>query len=202
MRKCGNQIMNSEQLMNEILALDNIELAVKQVKANKGSAGVDGMKVYELDTFVNSREFRKIINLIEIGEYRPKPVKMVEIPKSDGGVRMLGIPTVIDRVIQQAISQVLTKIYDHEFSDNSYGFRPGKGAHDALMQAEKYVQSGCNYVVDIDLSKFFDTISKDKLMYLLKGKIKDSQVLRLINRYLHSGMLVGEQLIKSKTELH
>ncbi len=122
---------------------------------------------------------------------------MVEIPKPDGGVRMLGIPTVIDRVIQQAISQVLIKIYDHKFSNNSYGLRPGKGAHDALMQAEEYVQSGCNYVVDIDLSKFFDIINKDKLMYLLKGEIKDRFVLKLINRYLHSGMMKGEQLIKT-----
>lgn len=190
--------MNSEQLMNEILALDNIELAVKQVKANKGSAGVDGMKVYELDNFVNSKEFRNILHLVEIGEYRPKPVKIVEIPKPDGGVRMLGIPTVVDRVIQQAISQILTKIYDHQFSNYSYGFRPQRGAHDALMQAEKYVQSGCNYVVDIDLSKFFDTISKDKMMYQLTKEIKDRFVLKLINRYLHSGMMVGDQLVKSE----
>ncbi len=168
---------------------------MKQIKANKGSAGVDGMKVYELDKFVNSKEFRKILHLIEIGEYRPKPVKIVEIPKPDGGMRMLGIPTVIDRVIQQAISQILTKIFDPKFSDYSYGFRPQRGAHEALMQAEKYVQSGGNYVVDIDLSKFFDTISKDKLMYQLKKEINDRYVLKLINRFLHSGMMVGEQLI-------
>lgn len=191
--------MNSEQLINEILALDNMELAVKQVKANKGSAGIDRMKVQELDEFVNSMEFRKVLHLLEIGEYRPRPVKIVEIPKPDGGTRMLGIPTVIDRVIQQAISQVLTKIYDNQFSKYSYGFRPGIGAHDALMQAEKYVQSGCNYVVDIDLSKFFDTINKNKLMYQLTKEIKDKKVLKLINRYLHSGMMKGEQLVKSES---
>ena len=128
--------MNSEQLMNEILALDNIDSAVKKVKANKGSAGIDKMKVSELDSFVNGNEFRKMMQLIRIGEYRPSPVKMVEIPKPDGGVRMLGIPTVKDRVIQQAIGQILTKIYDPQFSKYSYGFRPGIGAHDALMQAE------------------------------------------------------------------
>ena len=184
--------------MNEILALDNIDSAVKKVKANKGSAGIDKMKVSELDSFVNGNEFRKMMQLIRIGEYRPSPVKMVEIPKPDGGVRMLGIPTVKDRVIQQAIGQILTKIYDPQFSKYSYGFRPGIGAHDALMQAEKYVQSDCKYIVDIDLSKFFDTISKDRLMYLLKGQIQDRIVLKLINRYLHAGMMKGDQLIKSE----
>lgn len=134
---------------------------------------------------------------LKSGTYKPSPVKMVEIPKPDGGVRMLGIPTVKDRVIQQAINQVLTKIYDKEFSKYSYGFRPGIGAHDALIQAEKYVQSTTNYVVDIDLSKFFDTINRDKLMVLLKRNIKDKELLRLINKYLNSGMIKGEQLMKS-----
>ncbi len=123
---------------------------------------------------------------------------MVEIPKPDGGIRMLGIPTVIDRVIQQAISQILTKIYDSQFSEYSYGFRPNRGAHDALVQAEKYVGDKSIYVVDIDLSKFFDTINKDKMMSLLQKEIKDISVLRLINKYLQAGILKGNQLIKSQ----
>lgn len=196
-RKKPNQIMNSEQLMNEILSLGNIEDAVKQVKGNKGGAGIDGMKVKNLDKFVNSKEFRIMLEELKSGTYKPSPVKMVEIPKPDGGVRRLGIPTVKDRVIQQAINQVLTKIYDNQFSECSFGFRPGIGAHDALIQAEKYVQSSTNYVVDIDLSKFFDTINRDKLMVLLKRTIKDKDLLRLINKYLNTGMLSGEQLVKT-----
>lgn len=191
--------MNSEQLINEVLAHDNMKQAVKQVRANKGSAGIDGKTVEELENFMDSMEHRRISNLIKQGNYRPKPVKMVEIPKPDGGVRMLGIPTVYDRVIQQAISQVLTKIYDPQFSKYSYGFRPGIGAHDALLQAEEYVQSDCKYIVDIDLSKFFDTINRDKLIFLLRKQIKDKLLLKLINRYLNSGMMKGDYLIKTET---
>lgn len=191
--------MNIEnQLMNEILDLSNISLAVKRIKSNKGSAGIDGMKVRELDKYVNSKEFPILLEKIRDGKYKPKPVKMVEIPKPDGGVRMLGIPTVIDRVIQQAISQVLTKIYDYQFSEYSYGFRPNRGAHDALVQAEKYVADGSIYIVDIDLSKFFDTINRDKLMNLLKKEIKDISVLRLINKYLFSGMMKGNQFTTTR----
>ncbi len=193
-----NIIDNQNQLMNEILDLDNILLAVKQVKSNKGSAGVDNMSIKDMIAYVNSKEFPKLLESIRKGEYKPSPVKMVEIPKPDGGVRMLGIPTVIDRVIQQAISQILTKIYDSQFSEYSYGFRPNRGAHDALVQAERYVGDESIYVVDIDLSKFFDTINKDKMMSLLQKEIKDKSVLRLINKYLQAGILKGSQLIKSQ----
>jgi len=190
---------NKFQLMNKILDHDNLTLAIKRVRSNKGSAGIDNMSIKEMDKFVKSYEFTKMIEEIRMELYSPSPVKMVEIPKPDGGVRMLGIPTIKDRIIQQAINQVLTKIYDCQFSEYSYGFRPNKGAHDALAQAEKYVQEERIYIVDIDLSKFFDTIDRNKLIHLLKQQIEDTSVIALIWKYLNAGMMKGNYFTDFKT---
>lgn len=195
-RVCMN---NNKELLEEIISIENMKLAIKQVKKNKGSAGVDGIVVEKLDRFSNERILQDLINTIRNGKYKPSPVKVVEIPKDDGGVRMLGIPTVYDRVVQQAINQILTKIFDPQFSNYSYGFRQNISAHDALIQAEKYVREGREYIVDIDLSKYFDTINKDKLMALLKLQIKDRNVLLLISKFLKSGMSKSYVYYENKT---
>lgn len=189
---------NNNQLLEQILEHDNMHLAIKQVKKNKGSAGIDGHNTDVLDRFKKNENLHNLITSILCGEYKPSPVKIVEIPKDDGGVRMLGIPTVYDRVVQQAINQILTKTFDTQFSNYSYGFRPQKSAHDALIQAEKYVNEGREYIVDIDLSKYFDTINRDKLMYLLTRQISDSRVLNLISKFLKAGMLRGATLELNK----
>jgi RNA-directed DNA polymerase len=189
---CGGNDVKSgtSNLLEEILHRDNLNLAYKRVVKNKGSHGIDGMRVDELLTYLkaNGQEMRKAI--LE-GIYRPKPVRRVEIPKPDGGIRLLGIPTVVDRVIQQSIAQVLTPIYEKEFSSYSYGFRPGRGCHEAIAQAREYLNAGYEYVVDIDLEKFFDRVNHDKLMSILARKIEDKRVLKLIRKYLESGVMIG-----------
>ncbi len=178
------------ELMEEVLRKENLMRAYKRVKSNKGAAGVDGMTVDELMPYCQ-KHWDEIKEQLQNGTYKPQPVKRVEIPKPDGGTRVLGIPTVLDRLIQQAILQVLTPAYDPTFSDNSYGFRPGRSAHGAILKAREYVDKGYDWVVDMDLSKFFDRVNHDVLMSRLARRMKDKQLLRLIRRYLQAGMMEG-----------
>ena len=183
--------MNTSKLLEKVVDRNNLNLAYKRVKRNGGSHGVDGMKVDELLTYLKQHGDQIKQDLLE-GKYRPQSVRRVEIPKPDGvGVRLLGVPTVIDRLLQQAIAQVLTPVFEREFSEHSYGFRPGKSAHDAIKQAQAYINEGYTTVVDIDLENFFDRVNHDKLMYLLSRRIQDKQLLRLIRRYLESGVMIG-----------
>jgi len=187
----------TSDMMERICESRNVERAVKQVTRNKGSSGIDGMKTVELAGYltVNWLEIKK---QLLTGEYKPKPVRRVEIPKRDGGVRKLGIPTVLDRCIQQATMQVLQEEYDKTFSKNSFGFRPGKSAHDAVRKAQEYVAEGNAYVVDIDLEKFFDRVNHDRLMSRIAGKIKDKRLLKLIRAYLNAGVLEDGEIKPTK----
>ena len=180
----------SSDLLEQILSRDNMNNAYKRVKANKGSHGIDGMTVDELLQYLkeNGKELRQ--SLYE-GRYKPKPVRRVEIPKPDGGKRLLGIPTVVDRVIQQAIAQVLIPIYEKKFSNSSYGFRPLRSAKQAVEKCRGYINAGYTWSVDIDLAKYFDTINHDKLIRLLSSDIKDGRVISLIRRYLQSGVMIN-----------
>jgi RNA-directed DNA polymerase len=180
----------AEGLMEAVVAADNMRQALKRVRANKGSSGVDGMRVGELAGYLQEAWPRLQQELLE-GRYKPQPVKRVEIPKPDGGVRELGIPTVVDRLIQQALLQVLTPLYDPTFSPHSYGFRPGKSAHQAALAARDFVASGKGWVVDLDLEKFFDRVNHDILMSRLARRIGDKRVLRLIRRYLQAGVMLN-----------
>jgi len=183
--------MDTSKLLEKVIDRNNLNLAFKRVKKNGGSHGVDGMKVEELLPHLKQHGEQIKRDLLE-GKYRPQPVRRVEIPKPNGGgVRLLGIPAVVDRMLQQAIAQVLTPIFEKEFSDYSYGFRPGKSAHDAIKQAQVYLNEGYTTVVDIDLENFFDRVNHDKLMYLLSKRISDKRLLKLIRRYLESGVMVG-----------
>jgi RNA-directed DNA polymerase len=185
------------RLLEEILEPDNMNKAFRKVKANKGSHGIDGMTVDELLPFLKENE-NQIKQAIMEGTYSPKPVRRVEIPKPDGGVRLLGIPTVLDRVIQQAIAQILTPIYEREFSDYSYGFRPGRDAHQAIRKCKEYIDAGYKWTVDIDLAKYFDTVNHDKLMRLLSERIKDGRVISLIRKYLQSGVMINGVVIDTE----
>lgn len=180
----------AQGLMEAIVASANMRRALKGVRANKGSAGVDGMSVDELCPYLLENWPNIRASLLD-GSYRPQPVRRVEIPKPDGGVRQLGIPTALDRLIQQAIHQILEPIYDPTFSPSSYGFRPGRSAHQALIAARKHVSSGKRWVVDVDLEKFFDRVNHDVLMSRLARKIEDKRLLKLIRRYLEAGVLAN-----------
>ena len=182
-------------MLEKILDRDNMNRAYKRVKANKGSYGVDRLTEDELLQYLkqNGTQLRQAI--LE-GRYKPAPVRRVEIPKPDGGKRMLGIPTVVDRVVQQAIAQVLTPIFESKFSDKSYGFRPGKSAKQAIVKCKEYIQTGYNWVVDIDLARYFDTVNNDKLMGLLAKEIEDKRVLSLIRKYLQSGVMINGVVIE------
>ena len=177
------------RLMESILERSNMKRAIKRVIKNKGAPGVDGMTVRKVKRYLK-RHRTKIEEALLNGTYMPMPVRRKEIPKP-GGVRLLGIPTVLDRVIQQAVSQVLTNIWDHTFSESSYGFRPERSAHDAIRQCREYVRAGLRYVIDIDLSKFFDRVNHDRLMARLATRIKDKRVLKLIRSFLTSGVMIG-----------
>lgn len=177
-------------LMERILSRENLTSALKRVERNKGSHGVDDMPVQNLRAHIKKHWESMKMELLE-GTYEPQPVRRVEIPKPDGGVRLLGIPTVTDRFIQQAIAQVLTTIYDPMFSDHSYGFRPSRSAHDAVRKAKGYIQEGYRWVVDIDLEKFFDKVNHDKLMGTLAKRIEDKRLLKLIRKYLESGIMIN-----------
>ena len=186
-------------LLERILDRDNLNEAYKRVKSNKGAGGVDGMSVDELLTFLRENR-EQLIQQIENGKYRPNPVRRVEIPKEEKGkVRKLGIPTVVDRVIQQAITQVLSPIFEKQFSDYSFGFRPKRGAHDALKQCQRNIDDGYVYVVDMDLEKFFDTVCQSKLIEVISRTIKDGRVISLIHKYLNAGVI--ENGMFSRTEI-
>ena len=184
-------------LLERILSSNNMNAAYKQVVRNKGSHGIDGMKVDELLPYLKENG-NNLIEELKAGTYRPKPVRRVEIPKPDGGVRLLGIPTVVDRMIQQAIAQILTPIFDPEFSESSFGFRPGRSAHQAIKRAQEYMDEGYNWVVDIDLAKYFDTVNHDKLMALVARKVKDKRVLKLIREYLKAGVMINGVVIETE----
>lgn len=178
----------TQNLMERICEPANLNQAYKKVIANKGSAGVDRMKTEDLLEWLKTHKEKLVRGLLE-GSYQPQPVKGVKIPKPGGGTRQLGVPTVVDRLIQQAILQVLEPILDPTFSKYSYGFRPKRGAHDAIKQASEYVTEGYNIVVDIDLEKFFDQVNHDILMSRLARRIGDKRLLKLIRRYLQAGMM-------------
>jgi RNA-directed DNA polymerase len=179
----------ADSLLKRILSRDNLNAAYKRVKSNKGTGGVDKMSVDELLPYL--REHRlDLLQQIRDGRYKPLPVRRVEIPKEEKGkFRKLGIPTAVDRVIQQAVAQVLTPIYEPQFSESSFGFRPKRGAHDALKQCRKYANEGYTYVVDMDLEKFFDTVCQSKLIEVLSRTIKDGRVISLIHKYLNAGVI-------------
>jgi group II intron reverse transcriptase/maturase len=167
----------TDELLEQILQRDNLNKAFKKVKTNKGAGGVDGMSVDELLTFLRDNQ-KQLIQKLKDGKYKPNPVRRVEIPKETRGeFRKLGVPTVVDRVFQQAITQVLSPIYEEQFSENSYGFRPKRGAHKALRQCQQNVDDGYVYVVDMDLEKFFDTVCQSKLIEVLSRTIKDGRVI-------------------------
>lgn len=184
-------------LMEEILERKNLEKALKRVKSNKGSPGIDAMKVLELPGYLKENWPRIKQELLE-GRYKPQPVKRVEIDKPGGGVRKLGIPTVLDRFLQQAVMQVLQQQWDSTFSEHSYGFRPGKSAHQAIAQAQQYISEGYRIVVDIDLEKFFDRVNHDRLMSQIEKRVEDKRVLKLIRGFLNSGVM--EQGLVSPTD--
>ena len=179
----------TDNLMEQILHKDNLNKAYKKVKSNKGAGGIDGMSVDELLGFLKDNQ-KQLIQKIKDGKYKPNPVRRVEIPKeTKGEFRKLGVPTVVDRVFQQAITQVLSPIYEKQFSENSFGFRPNRGAHDALKQCQTNVNDGYVYVVDMDLEKFFDTVCQSKLIEVLSRTIKDGRVISLIHKYLNAGVI-------------
>ena len=179
-----------ETVLEQILDRNNMNIAYIHVLRNKGSHGVDLMTINELSPYLKENGKELIKDILD-NKYKPNPVRRVEIPKEKGGVRKLGIPTVVDRVIQQAINQVLTPYFETIFSDNSYGFRPKRSCHDALKKAVRYMNEGKTWVVDIDLEKFFDKVNHDKLMYKVALIIKDKRVLKLIRAYLNSGILIN-----------
>ncbi|SNB46262.1 group II intron reverse transcriptase/maturase [Geobacter sp. DSM 9736] len=186
-----------QHLLERILSTENMELAWKRVRANKGAPGVDGTTIEDFpDRF---RPFWADIRAsLAAGSYHPKPVLRVEIPKPTGGTRPLGIPIVLDRLIQQSIAQVLTPIFDPDFSGSSFGFRPGRSAHDAVRQLREYLRQGYRIAVDIDLAKFFDTVNHDLLMTMVGRKVRDKRVLALIGRYLRAGVEVDGRLEKTR----
>jgi len=180
----------AEQLMEEVCERENCKQALKRVKANKGSAGVDGMTVQQLPAFLK-QHWPAIREQLLSGTYKPQPVRRVEIPKPDGGVRKLGIPTVLDRFIQQAVMQVLQSRWDRTFSNHSYGFRPGRSAHQAVQAAQHYIADGYRWCVDLDLEKFFDRVSHDKLMARIETRVGDRRLLKLIRSFLKAGVMEG-----------
>jgi RNA-directed DNA polymerase len=180
----------SENLMEEICQISNLNEAYKKVVTNKGAPGIDGMTTEQLEDYIKLNK-ATIVQLLLNGEYRPTAVKAVEIPKDNKDVRKLGIPTVLDRLVQQAIHQVLAKTLDKEFSNSSYGFRQGKSAHQAISQGQKYVEDGYEYVVDIDIEQFFDNVNHDILMARLARYIGDKRLLKIIRRFLQAGIMVN-----------
>jgi len=181
--------MYKGKILDKILHSDNLYQAYEHVKRKGGASGVDGMEVTEL--FEYFREYSpEIIKQIRERKYTPQPVRRVEIPKDNGGIRLLGVPTVVDRMIQQAINQILSPIFDRKFSENSYGFRPRRNAHMAIAKALEYFNEGYTWIVDIDLERFFDTVHHDRLMNIISCTIKDGDVISLIRKYLVSGVMV------------
>ncbi|MBR3003069.1 MAG: group II intron reverse transcriptase/maturase [Clostridia bacterium] len=176
------------ELLDKILNQENLNKAYKKVVSNKGVAGVDGITVKEVAEYIKEHK-EEIISKIEERKYKPQPVKRVQIPKENGKMRNLGIPTVIDRIIQQAMVQVLSPIFEEQFNDNSFGFRPGKSCEQAVLKALEYLNDGYDWIVDIDLEKFFDTVNQDRLITIIRKTIKDGDVVSLISKYLKAGVM-------------
>jgi RNA-directed DNA polymerase len=187
----------TDSLMEEVCQRDNLWKALKRVQANKGSHGVDGMTVKQLPGYLK-RHWPKIREQLLSGTYRPQPVKRVEIPKPEGGVRKLGVPSALDRFVQQAVLQVVQTRWDRTFSEHSYGFRPGRSAHQAVVQAQAYIAEGYRYTVDIDLEKFFDRVNHDMLMGRVAKRVSDKRLLKLIRAFLNAGVM--ENGLVSPTE--
>jgi len=188
---------HEEELWGRVFSRENLYAALERVQRNGGAPGVDGMRVEELPEHLREH-WESIREKLETGRYRPSPVKRVEIPKPGGGKRQLGIPTVQDRMIQQALQQVLSEEFEGTFSEHSYGFRSGRSAHDAVEAAREYIEAGYQWTVDIDLEKFFDTVHHDQLMVRMKAKIADKRVLRLVNEYLKAGAMIDGEVVKSE----
>ena len=191
----------TNNLLELILRKENLNKAYKRVKSNKGKGGIDGMQVDELLPFLRENQ-ETLIQEVREGKYKPNPVRRVEIPKeTKGEFRKLGVPTVVDRVIQQAIALELTPIYEEQFSENSFGFRPKRGQHNALRQCQKNVNDGYIYVVDMDLEKFFDTVCQSKLIEVLGRTIKDGRLISLIHKYLNAGVIANGMFERTETGL-
>ena len=176
------------ELLDKILNQENLNKAYKKVVSNKGVAGVDGITVDEVAEYIKEHK-EEIISKIKERKYKPQPVKRVQIPKENGKMRNLGIPTVIDRIIQQAMIQVLSPIFEEQFNDNSFGFRPGRSCERAVLKALEYLNDGYDWIVDIDLEKFFDTVNQDRLITIIRSTIKDGNVVSLISKYLKAGVM-------------
>ncbi|EJO5349586.1 group II intron reverse transcriptase/maturase [Clostridium botulinum] len=189
-KKQNAEIKYANGLLEKIIDRNNLNQAFKRVKANKGSHGIDGMKVDELLQYLKENGDSLRQSILE-GNYKPNPVRRVEIPKQDGKKRPLGIPTAVDRVIQQAIAQVLSPIFEETFSDNSYGFRPNRSAHQAILKCKEYMDNGYKWAVDIDLEKYFDTVNHDKLIGLVYKEVKDIRVISFIRKYLQAGVMIN-----------
>lgn len=185
------------ELLEKILDRQNLNKAFKRVKKNKGAPGVDGMTIEEAFTYLKEHK-EELVERIKKGKYTPSPVKRVEIPKAEGGMRKLGIPTVIDRVIQQAISQQLMPIYEPLFSEGSYGYRPGRSAKDAISKVKEYAEGGYRYAVSLDLSKYFDTLNHERLLVLLRECVEDERVVQIIKRYLKSGVMANGVVMETE----
>ena len=185
-----NELDNQEtkHMMEEILGKENLKAALKAVLRNKGAPGIDGMTVEELPEFLKAN-WTEIRNKLLEGKYKPQPVRRVEIPKPGGGTRMLGVPTVLDRFLQQAVQQIFQQKWNDTFSDGSYGFRPGRSAHQAIERARQYIQDGWNVVVDMDLEKFFDRVNHDVLMSRVARRVKDKRLLKLLRAFLNAGVM-------------
>ena len=184
-------------LLEKILEKGNLNRAFKRVKANKGAPGVDGMTIVETFQWLKENN-RELVDRIRRGRYTPKPVRRVEIPKPDGGVRKLGIPTVTDRIIQQAMAQQMMPIYEPLFVDGSYGYRPGRSAKDAILKVKEYAEQGYTHAVSLDLSKYFDTLNHVILVNLLRREIRDERVIQMVKRYLKSGVMVDGVVVSTE----
>ncbi len=196
-RNEGQSHAESERLWEQIWERPNLLTALKRVETNGGAPGIDGMTVTELRPYLKG-QWLDIRRRLDAGTYRPSPVRRVEIPKPDGGERLLGIPTVVDRFIQQAMAQVMGKLFEPRFSEHSYGFRPGRSAHDAVRAAQAYIREGYDWVVDVDLEKYFDRVNHDKVMARVARVVKDKRVLKLIRAYLESGVMVNGVVVETE----
>ncbi|NLR10798.1 reverse transcriptase domain-containing protein, partial [Lactobacillus sp. HBUAS51381] len=184
------------EFSKRVLTRNNLNLAYLRVKRNKGAAGLDGMTVEDLLPYLKEHK-EELVKQLAQGTYKPQPVKRVEIPKPNGGKRKLGIPTVVDRLVQQAVAQVITPVFEQVFSDNSFGFRPNRGAHEAIGRVTSLYNQGYHYVVDLDLKAYFDTVNHDLLIKFIGQYINDPWLLRLIRRFLTSGVMNGKLFEKS-----
>ena len=184
----SSQPVRADGLWEKVFSRDNLTRALKRVERNAGAPGVDGMTTEQLRPWLH-QHWGEVRETLDAGRYKPSPVRQVEIPKPDGGSRMLGVPTVLDRLVQQAIAQVLEPVFDPGFSQHSYGFRPGRSAHQAVEQARLWLQEGFRWVVDVDLERFFDQVNQDKLMHRVSRRVADKRLLKLIHRYLQAGVM-------------